>query len=171
MLKLNLGCGKFPKEGFINLDIRGDLKRIFLDRYNKGTDIFYTIEQWDFRNGLKDYPDESVDAITESHALMYLKVEEYKILFEELYRVLKNKGIFRITEDNCERSKEELKLDGLPWGNPASVTGPLMMRNELNKVFSMVHDVSSDQTYFIDNSLIQQFHGTPPRVFHMEAMR
>lgn len=171
MLKLNLGCGGKPKEGFINLDIRSDLKRIFLDRYNKGTDLFYTIEQWDFRNGLKDYPDESVDAITESHALMYLEVAEYENLFKEIYRVLKNKGVFRVTEDNCERSEEELRQDGLPWGQPASVTGPKMMRNELSKVFSTIYDVSSEQTYFFDNSLVQQFHGAPPRVFHMESIK
>jgi predicted SAM-dependent methyltransferase len=166
--KLNLGCGGFPKEEFINLDIRGDLDRIFRER---DPHLHYIIKQWDLRSGLKDYQDNSIDAITESHTLMYLKVEEYNEIFKEIYRVLKIDGVLRITEDNCERPYEELKKDSLPWGNPDSVTGPRMMRKELSKVFVHIYDMQPEETMFIDKSLIQNLHGTPPRVFHIEAIK
>ena len=155
MLKLNLGCGAFPKESFINLDSRGDLSRIFHERHAKGDGPAYVIEEWSFIDDLL-YDSGTVDAVTESHALMYLRPEDYVDLFTEIHRVLKPGGIFRITEDNCERPVEELKLDGLPWGTPASVTGPKMMRAELEKVFTIVIDVAPDKTSYVDQSLIRR---------------
>ena len=167
MLKLNLGCGGFPLEGFINMDSRGDLSKIFEERH---PGQFNIIDNWKWQDGLC-FENDMVDAITESHSLMYLRPEEYFSAFLEIDRVLKPGRVFRITEDNCERPEEELKKDGLPWGNPASVTGPEMMRTELSRVFSSVILTDSVSTYFLDNSLIQENHGTFPRIFHMEVIK
>jgi len=166
MLKLNLGCGGFPLKGFLNFDSRGDLSNIFKERNEE----FLIIDNWKFQDGLF-FKENSVNAITVSHALMYLKVEEYVYVFQEIHRILKPKGVFRVTEDSCERPEEELKQDNLPWGNPASVTGLTTMANELLKVFTLVEIITPEFTNFIDNSLIQQNHGTPPRVFHIEAIK
>jgi predicted SAM-dependent methyltransferase len=166
MVKLNLGCGKFPLKGFTNLDIRGDLagKPEFQDCDFTGG--------WKWQEGLPNYEDNSVDAITESHSLMYCTVEEYPAVLAELKRVLVPGGVLRITEDNCEQSEELLEQFGLPWGNPDSKTGAKMMRRELERVGFEVHDmIKPKHTLFGDSSLIQQFHGTPPRVFHMEAIK
>jgi len=105
MIKLNLGCGKFPLEGFVNMDSRGDLSKVFQKR-DPGK--FNIRDNWKWQDRLI-YKDHTVEAITESHSLMYLKVEEYELVFCEMWRVLKLGGIFRITEDNCERPKEELE--------------------------------------------------------------
>ncbi len=169
MIKLNLGCGGFPLKGFVNMDIRGDIGNVIESR-DPGEYII--IPEWKWQDGLKGFSDGVVDAITESHSLMYLTIEEYNIAFREIYRVLKDGGIFRITEDNCERPKEELEKDGLPWGNPASAVGSIEMKKELEEVFPKVIEISSAGiTYFKDNTLIQQFHGTSPRVFHIEAIK
>ena len=169
MLKLNLGCGGFPLKGFVNMDSRGDIGNVIESR-DPGE--YIVVPEWKWQNGLIGFSDGVVDAITESHSLMYLLVEEYEAVFREIHRVLKNGGIFRITEDNCERPEEELKRDGLPWGNPASAVGPIEMEKELKKVFSFVENVDFGmKTNFKDSSLIQQFHGTPPRVFHIEAIK
>ena len=167
MNKLNLGCGGFPLEGFINMDSRGDLSEIF---NKKHFGKFVILDNWRWQDGLL-FKDNIVDAITESHSLMYLKVEEYQNVFREIYRVLKPGGVFRLTEDNCERPKEELLKDGLPWGNPASITGPKMMRSELLKEFDDVKIITSEVTHFSDNSLIQNNHGTFPRIFHLEVVK
>ena len=167
MLKLNLGCGKFPLEGFLNMDYRRDLSRIFKER-NPGE--FVIVDNWTWQEGFA-FEDNLIDAVTESHSLMFLKAEEYISAFLEVSRILKPGGVFRITEDNCEHSEEKLEELGLPWGNPASTTGPKMMMDKLTRVFVEVKLVSPEETAFYDNSLIQQFHGTPPRVFHMEAMK
>ena len=168
MLKLNLGSGGFPLKGFINMDIRGDIGNV-IEKRDPGE--YVIIPEWKWQDGLKMFSDGTIDAITESHSLMYLFIEEYNAAFREIHRVLKDGGIFRVTEDNCKRSKEELEKDGLPWGNPASAIGPIKMKKELEEVFSEVMDSSPEKTNFKDNTLIQQFHGTPPRVFHVEAIK
>lgn len=161
MLKLNLGCGMHPIEGFINLDILTDLKKKYPSSF--------CIREWRFQDLLPEYEDNSVDAVTASHSLMYLHPEEYPTVFKEIYRVLKSEGIFRITEDNCERPNDELTKDRLPFGGYRSLTGSKMMREQLEKANFLVYDMAPEQTYFEDKSLIQQFHGKPPRVFHIEG--
>ena len=149
-MNLNLGCGKFPLKGCINLDLREDLSAIFEKEEPK---TYIILDGWDWR-GKIPFLENSIKGVTESHSLMYLKAEEYETSFKEVYRVLIPNGIFRITEDNCERSSEDLKKDHLPWGDPASITGPEMMKRELKKVFKEVKIVSEKETFFKDDSLI-----------------
>ncbi len=172
--KLNLGAGINPRKGFINLDINPDLPARFPD---------YDMRIWNIRDGLVDVlnlPEieaESVDAITESHTLMYLRVEEYEKFFRDVFWVLRKGGVFRITEDDCENP--DCGKYGLPWhgeelkeSGPPSITGPKMMRAELEKVGFEVHDMLKwGETLWIDNSLQQNHHGGIPRVFYMEAVK
>lgn len=164
-MKLNLGCGKFPLKDFINLDCRNDLFEIF-----SAMGTYYDIRVWKYGDPLP-FENDSVEAVTESHSLMYIKVEDYKYIFKEIHRVLKPGGIFRLTEDNCERSAEDLERDNLPWGNPASITGPQMMRKELQKVFTCTADVKENTTIWDDMSLCQNYHGGSPRTFFMETIK
>lgn len=167
--KLNLGAGAFPLEGFLNMDIRTDLESIFEKRHFEEGIPWYVFKRWDWRNGLQDFEDNSVEAITESHSLMYLQVKEYETALKECYRVLRPGHIMRITQDNCEYP--DCDKFGLPWGNPDSITGPKMMRRELENVGFTVYDVEPNETRYKNKSLIQEFHGTPPRVFHIEAVK
>lgn len=167
--KLNLGAGGFPLPDFINMDMRTDLEAIFKKRAEEEKGPQYIFKVWNWRNGLGEFKDNSIEAITESHSLMYLKVAEYEKALKECYRVLMPGSIMRVTEDDCEYP--DCDKFGLPWGNPDSKTGPVMMRRELEKVGFTVYDVGPEETQYKDNSLIQQFHGTPPRVFHIEAVK
>lgn len=144
-LRLNLGAGQNPIRGFINLD--------------KETG-------WTFETGLGMFPDSSVEAITESHALMYVKPVHWPFVFGEFARVLKPGGRIRLTHDNiggegsnrpvirpraAVATTPELLLDHLAAaGIPASVCPPSV-------------------SYFDDDTLIQRNYGSPPDVFHVEG--
>ncbi len=84
-MKLNLGSGAHPLEGFVNLDKQNG---------------------WTFEQGLW-YSDRSVEAITISHALMYVPLAEWPRVFTELARVLVPGGIVRITEDATNDPESE----------------------------------------------------------------
>ena len=143
-LKLNLGCGKNKLDGFVNLDRK---------------------EGWKFQDGLSNYYDDSIDAITISHALMYLDDAELKTFLTEAYRVLKVDGIIRIVEDNVGEGGRK------KWWSARILTNAKMMREFLEGARFEVYDVKLDETHYIDNSLIQRFHGDPPKTFHMEGIK
>lgn len=148
-VKLNLGCGKYPLPGFVNLDKRMG---------------------WFFQKGLPQYKDASVDAVTMSHTLMYQTVPEIESSIREVWRVLKDGGIVRITEDDTENLLSDTYLKGYKhsW---RCLTGPRMMRRILEGVGFIVHDVDEDITHFFDRSLMQNFHGGRPRCFFMEGIK
>ncbi len=76
-LKVELGCGRAPREGFVHLDLAA-LPHV---------EIVYD---------LRDYPwtcfeDESVDEVYGSHVLEHL---DFRKSMSEIYRILKPKGFF-----------------------------------------------------------------------------
>lgn len=146
MKKLNLGCGINKLDGFENLDIENG---------------------WSFEKGPWPHYG-TVDAITISHAIMYVSEADLKKVMYELYKCLKFYGVLRITEDNTEHPLSPRKegYDGY-----AVKTGPVMMRKYLEQAGFEVHDVKPHETRYNDNSLIQNLHGEPPKVFHMEAVK
>ena len=154
-IKINLGCGVYPLEGFINLD--------------KGRKY----GRWYFQNGL-NYHDNSVDAITISHSLMYLDVDELWKFMIEAYRVLKIGGVIRITEDNTTDPRSSVYGGYKKHRNPPPfkcLTDAKMMRKALEQAGFKVYDVSLDETHYKDKSLIQHYHGEFPRVFFIEGQK
>jgi predicted SAM-dependent methyltransferase len=145
-MKLNLGCGKYPLEGFVNRD--------------KQTG-------WMFENGLTE-EDNSVEAITISHSLMYVDESEYIFVFKELYRVLQKGGVLRITEDETSNVLSE-RYGG--HVDNVTLTNPKKMRKYMEYVGFKVFDVKPEETLYKDDSLIQNFHGVPPKVFHIEGIK
>ncbi len=81
MRGLNLGCGPYRVEGFINIDANPRQTQADLIR--------------DVRKGLP-FDDNSVDAITASHFLEHLDFEEMLFVLEECYRVLKPQCCIKI---------------------------------------------------------------------------
>lgn len=144
-LRLNLGGGINPIAGFVNLD--------------KSTG-------WMFEDGLP-YPDGSVEAITESHALMYVPVEHWPTVFSEFARVLVPGGTIRLTHDN---------IGGPGSSRPvirpraAVATTPDLVLWHLSRAGIPGRLVDQDRTGFADRSLIQQNYGRAPDVFHVEAV-
>jgi hypothetical protein len=150
MIKLNLGS-KFRKlSGFDNLD------QLF---------------GWRFQDGLSQYKDCSVEAITVSHALMFLTEEELKTFAKEMMRVLQVGGVIRITEDDCENKQSNWYATGNISSGPHCLTGPSMVRKILEAVGFKVYDVDKGTTHYYDNSLMQAYRGGAPHVFFLEAVR
>ena len=74
MVKLDLGCGKNPKDGFVGVD------KIKFDQVEYVCDL--SKPNWPFE-------DNSVDEVHCSHFLEHLKGPERVVFCNELYRVLK----------------------------------------------------------------------------------
>lgn len=146
-IRLNLGGGLNPIPGYVNLDKSNG---------------------WQFEDGLQAYPDGSVEAITISHTLMYVPISEWPAVFAELARVLKPGGVVRVTEDAIGQPGSTR-----PVIRPRAevATTPALILDYLTSVGLRAQVVDADATAFGDSSLIQQNYGSPPDVFHAEAVK
>ena len=79
-MKLNIGCGYEPKEGFINLD---KAKQVY-------PDVVCDIE-----HGIP-YPDNTFDYIYSKHTLEHVRPQQWKFVLEEIYRVAKPNAILEL---------------------------------------------------------------------------
>jgi ubiquinone/menaquinone biosynthesis C-methylase UbiE len=143
-MKVNFGCGDRKLDGFLNLDR----------------------EHFDWNKRLP-FEDETFEAITVSHSLMYANNIQFSL--GELRRVLKTGGVLRITEDNTENINSE-RFGG--HSDAVSLTGPLQMNVDLINIgFKEVFYLDKNTTFWFDHSLFQEFHGEEPKVFFMEARK
>jgi len=145
--KLNLGCGGFPLVGFHNLD----------------KDF-----GWTYEDGLVDFDDASVAGITVSHSLMYVQLDDWPAVFAEFARVLAPRGVIRITEDSTQDPASE-RYGG--DRDAVTLTSPQLVADHLAAAGMSLTHVQPDETRFTDTSLIQNLHGAPPKVFHIEGIR
>jgi len=145
-MKLNLGSSINQIKGFKNLD---------------------AIDGWYVQHGL-DYPDNSIEAITISHLVMYIKELDIEPFFKEMYRVLEPKGIVRITEDNSTFIGSKI-FGG--WKDAVMLTSADFLREYLEKVGFKSFEVKEDETHYKDKSLCQRLHGGWPRVYHIEGLK
>ncbi len=145
-MKLNLGSGAHPLDGFENLDL----------------------PDWDWSRPLL-YEVDSIEAITVSHALMYCPEVRWRFAFGEMYCVLVPGGIVRITEDATDDPDSE-RFGG--WKDAVALTSVKKIRHYAHSLFHIT-DMTPTPTHtlFHDNSLIQQWHGAPPKVFHVEGRK
>lgn len=152
MVKLNLGSKHRRLEGFLNLD------KIF---------------GWHFQDGLPGYPDNSVEGITISHALVFLTLQELKTFTKEMWRVMRPGGVVRITEDDTENPQSRWYKTGNITidGGPKCLTGPKMIRQVLEETGFQVFDVDRNLTHFYDRSLMQSYRGGQPDVFFTEGVK
>ncbi len=149
-IKLNLGSKWRRLNGFDNLD------KMF---------------GWYFQDGLPQYPDESVEGITISHALMFLSYDELNKFIKVMHRVLKSDGVIRITEDDTENLKSSWYKTGNLKSGPNNLTGPKIYRKLFEANGFNVFNVDKKTSHFTDNSLIQSYRGDPPNVFFLEAIK
>lgn len=147
-MKLNLGCGKEPLEGFDNLDKKMG---------------------WLWEGGLPMYDDESVEAITVSHSLMYVKAENWPFIFSEMHRVLKKGGVLRITEDSTDDPASERY--GGHHEAVSLTTSSNIVEQMIEAKFCRVRLVDEYTTCFKDDSLLQNFHGGRPKCFFIESVK
>lgn len=151
-LKLNLGSGDYPLPGFANL----------------------CPPDWRFQDGLK-YRRSQVDALTISHALMYVPLTDWRDVFSEFARVLKPHGVIRITEDATDDERCKWYPDGYPGdqtnGPAVTLTSRFLVAEHLAVAGFDVRTVAADKTHWKDRSLIQNRHGGEPHVFFIEGVR
>jgi len=170
MARLNLGSGDILLKGFINMDIylKGYGTGPSDKKIPEGTEIR---NGWEAREGLTEFKDGSVEAITISHMLYAIEEKYYPFFFGELYRVLEKGGIVRITDDNFDQPPELFKEYNM--GRPTQLTHTTrkMIRKYLEDVGFEAHDVSNQSTFYKDNTLIQSEHGGYTKVFHMEGIK
>lgn len=143
-MKLNLGSGAHEVAGFENLDL----------------------PEWRFEYGLSGYSD--VDAITISHALMYVPLASWPLVFQEFARVLEPGGIVRITEDATDDPASE-RYGG--WPGAVTLTSAKLVRKHLRAAGLIAVTQRADQSGWRDLSLCQAFHGEAPKVFFIEGRK
>ena len=88
-VKLDIGSGKFPQEGYKNIDINPIVK---------------PDECYDVTNGIREASG-TVNEVLLSHVLMYFTQPVVESVLNECYRVLIPNGIICITEDNGQVKK------------------------------------------------------------------
>lgn len=87
IVKLNLGCGYRPINGYINIDCYEDVK----------PDMVYDLSQFPW-----PFEDNSVDAIRAFDFLEHIDQSKSVLLIEEIYRILKDDGIFEFLVPSTE---------------------------------------------------------------------
>lgn len=147
-LRLNLGSGAHPLDGFENLDAENG---------------------WRFEDGLADYADGTVEAITISHALYLLPLADWPAAFAEFARVLEPGGVLRVTEDATDDRRSE-RYGG--FHDAVTMTSAELVVTHMEVAgFKRVAKVAPWWTGYRDDSLVQQHHGKPPKVFHVEGVK
>jgi hypothetical protein len=145
-MKLNLASGAHPLKGFVNLDKENG---------------------WLFEDGLLEYEDESVEAITESHGLMYVPLGAWLFVFSEFARVLQRGGVIRITEDATDDPRSP-RYNG--FRDAITLTSPLLVAQHLEHAgLRWTH--AEKFSWFRDETLMQSWHGAPPKVFFIEGIK
>lgn len=146
-MRLNLGCGVHMLDGFVNLDASNG---------------------WRFEDGFPSYEPGCVEAVTISHALMYVPMEDWPAVFAEIARVTARDGVIRITEDNTADPESE-RFGG--YHDAVTLTTPGLVVENLEQAGFVAAEIAPDKTRFRDRSLIQRHHGDPPKVFFVEGVR
>lgn len=147
MTRLNLGSGAHPLDGFENLDAENG---------------------WLFEDGLGDYPGGSVEGITISHALMFVALKDWPFVFSEIARVLEPLGVIRITEDATDDPRSE-RYGG--FEGTVTLTTFAGIVAHCRGVDLLAYWMPPEDSTFKDKSLIQRWHGEPPKVFHVEGLK
>jgi len=80
MRRLNLGCGRKYKEGYINIDLDPMWKSDIVRDITKGL----------------PFDDNSVDEIVTEHCLEHISPDDIHFVMREMYRVCKNKTIINV---------------------------------------------------------------------------
>jgi len=94
LVKLDIGCGKIKKNGYIGIDIDS----------HSDADIIASALKLPFG-------DNSVDEIQSSHLVEHFSPNEAKKFFDEIYRVLKTGGLAEIKIDKDWTKKRLLVKD------------------------------------------------------------
>ena len=95
MVKVEVGCGPSPNQGYIHCDIK------------YGDDVEYVCCAWEI-----PFDDDSVDEIYSRHMLEHLTIKEFKDTLAKWLRVLKSGGYVDINVPDIEQHMIQFYKDG-----------------------------------------------------------
>ena len=98
-MKVNLGCGKKIKEGWLNIDLISTGEGVLV---------------YDIKKGLP-FPDSSVEEILLQEVIEHLSVDEAKRLAMECYRVLMFGGKLTVTTPDFKKVMEHWESKAIEW--------------------------------------------------------
>lgn len=117
---LNIGCGRYPKPDFINLDYE----------WHPGVDVC-----WDVTKGLP-FGDSSMDGVFTEHCLEHLPYSAIHGVLKEVRRVLAPMGTFRISVPDGEAYLRGYAMGkALPLADRDSADGIYSPIKSVNRVF------------------------------------
>jgi predicted SAM-dependent methyltransferase len=112
MLKINIGCGEFPAEGWLNVDITSE-------EGGPKPDIIASAEDLPFSDG-------AVDLLYAGHVLEHIELGKVPEILREFYRVLSPSGGMLIVGPDLDRAEvsfpeevEVIKTGGNRWPGDA----------------------------------------------------
>lgn len=132
-IKLDIGCGKWKKEGFIGMD-----------RLDFGQEIM-----WDINHGIP-LPDNSVSEVYSSHTVEHLRIDELSNFFQEVIRVAVNGANFNIRAPHSDDIKAHYLCHYSFW-NENVIKGIVEDTPNLELV-----DVQRDSYHFVANLKIKK---------------
>ena len=155
--QLNIGCNKFPLDGWLNLDIEARaIRATFADSGEVAPEIY----RFDLRESF-NLPDNSVDAITISHVLVTIEEQHIVRCLNECYRVLKGGGVARFTEDD----DDHFYFPSTTYFTPAK------MREMVGQAGFRAEIMDRHATNYSNSSICVDFHGDPPKCFFVEGVK
>jgi SAM-dependent methyltransferase len=127
--RLNIGCGKFPRPGWINLD----------NKVRPGVDCVA-----DLRGDLP-FPDASIDYAVAIHVLPHLRLDALAPALARIRRVLKPGGVLRLALPDLEKAiaafaRGEADYFAIPdsrWRSPgAKLVAQIVWHNDIATPFT-----------------------------------
>ena len=118
---LNLGCGPFPEEGFVNLDYR----------WRPGIDVV-----WDVLRPLP-FPDNRFDGVFTEHCLEHFDLSQLSGVLREIHRILAPSGVLRIVVPDLAKYAEAYVAR--QRGESVADDGKLSTAEAFNRVFYSGH--------------------------------
>lgn len=98
--KLNLGCGRDYRKGFVNIDINEEVKKDF---------------KVDFEKGLKLFKDNTFNYVYSRHVLEHIDPRKLRFIMDEIYRVCKPGAIVDIYVPHFSCGKTYQSYDHLTF--------------------------------------------------------
>ena len=116
------------------------------------------------------FSDGTVEIITESHGLMFLRPSEIRGWCVECFRVLKLGGILRVTEDGWKHRPRIYGENGELWGDTWKPDAEEMVE-WMNAAGLAPALVGPAETKAGDLAACIHLHGSPPRVWFVEGVK